>query len=574
MSEPFYRIGLWRRMPTGSTWGRYDELRPDGPIQEPRLAPRWNRPGIWSGLWSLAVGAEQVVLPPPRTELLTIDFRGTRETLRIRQYDPASDDHGLPALALAGTTGIGILGDALGWPTPGESIDNQRSVRWYAEGPAEDVLTDFIRSNLNRLARSKRIYDITVAPSQGRGPVITVNSEFTNVLEIVSEKTTLAGLRLRVGLVNSPTSHSRATLSVWFEVPVDRSTSLVLSMATNSLASWKGTSAAPAATRAIVQAPKDKQGRQIASVSLANNTLTTAGDRRTSNREVASVNVAANAITTKSAHEMPTGSVIQITQGTPPAPLVADTNYYAIRVDSNTLKVAASRPAADNGNAIAITNNGAGQVVVTRVRTRPVPHKLRTGDIISFSGGTPPEPLETDVDYHAVKVDDNTFAVAMTRSDAAQGQIVDLTNQGEGDVTVTESTRSYRQVIAEAPEAEWGWVQEVLVEGSGEDKPRALDEQGNQTLLDGGSQTGFSIGTTDAPGMGYADPAQLGDILGLELPHESRTERLSEAQMVFTDTEGPVVQMVLGDPDVITRDRRQVAEIRRVRRKANKARED
>lgn len=556
-------VALWAKRTVG--WGKVAQVDLND-IPRIEVAPRFNRPGAWS----MQIPWAQQSIPMSKKHLVTIDFRGTRETCVVENFGALSDEDGAPLLEVSGLTGLTFVSDALGWPSPGRAIDDQVSVRWYQEGVAETVLRDFVVSNLvDRLG-----YEIAAPSSQGRGTVVTVNSEFTNVLEILSDKATLAGIGVRLGLENT-TSATRAALTLRFYEPVDRTQRAHLSSKVGNLVSWKQSDTVPTATRAIIQAAREKQGRQLGPANLANNTLTTLNDRRTSNREVRSVSVANNTITTKSAHEMPTGALIQITQGTAPAPLERDTDYYAIKVDSDTLKVARTREAADAGNAVAITSEGSGQLVVTRVRTRPIKHKLRTGDIISFSGGTPPEPLEPDLDYHAIRVDDNTFAVAMTRSDAAKDIRIDLTNRGEGDVSVTESTRFYRSVTRTKSEDEWGRKREVLVVGNGEDRPTALDEQGRDALRDGASQSAFELETTEVPGMRYGDPIQLGDTVTIALPTgETRTDVIGGVSLSITESDGLVVQMIPGDPDATNPQLQQAADIRRIRRKASRARED
>jgi hypothetical protein len=359
-------------------------------------------------------------------------------------------------------------------------------------------------------------------------------------------------------------------------MPTDRSADHELSRDAQSLLSYSRKWARATATRAIIQGAKEHQTRQVASANLNQNSITTAGERQTKNREVASVNVANNSITTKSSHEMPTGSRIEITSGTPPAPLSRGTTYYSIKVDSNTLKVAATKAQANNGNAIGLTSDGGGQITVTRIITKPLKHRLRTGDIITFSGGTPPEPLVEGDSYHAVRVDDDTFQVALTRQDAARGMIVSLTSQPEGDVSVAEATRRHAHYVEATTEATdpFGRVKEILVAGN-LDAEESLRQQGKEAVREGKAQSAIEVETTEVPGSRYADPFQLGDIVTYVAPSgKRRTDTVGAIQAGFTSADGFTVRMILGEPDATSPERQQAADYRRIKRKTRRARED
>lgn len=70
-------------------------------------------------------------------------------------------------------------------------------------------------------------------------------------------------------------------------------------------------------------------------------------------------------IWTATAHGMSTGNVVHVTAGTTePAPLVADTDYYVIKVDANTFKLAASLALANAGTAITLTSGGTGTLTI------------------------------------------------------------------------------------------------------------------------------------------------------------------------------------------------------------------
>lgn len=79
------------------------------------------------------------------------------------------------------------------------------------------------------------------------------------------------------------------------------------------------------------------------------------------------VDVSLNTIT-KASHGLSTGHVVQLTisgGGTLPDPFLAVTDYYVIRVDASTIKLATSRANADAGTAINIADQGTADKTVT-----------------------------------------------------------------------------------------------------------------------------------------------------------------------------------------------------------------
>jgi len=97
----------------------------------------------------------------------------------------------------------------------------------------------------------------------------------------------------------------------------------------------------------------------------------------------AAVNVANNTFTITS-HGLATGTVFQLsTSGGLPAPLVVLTNYYAIIVDANTIKVASSLVNAIAGTAIDITTQGTGTHTLTATALANASIKLQETDDMS-----------------------------------------------------------------------------------------------------------------------------------------------------------------------------------------------
>lgn len=63
---------------------------------------------------------------------------------------------------------------------------------------------------------------------------------------------------------------------------------------------------------------------------------------------------------TITAHGYATGLNLEVSGGTPPAPLAASTEYFVIKVDANTIKLATSLVNANAGTAINLTTTGTG----------------------------------------------------------------------------------------------------------------------------------------------------------------------------------------------------------------------
>jgi hypothetical protein len=154
-------------------------------------------------------------------------------------------------------------------------------------------------------------------------------------------------------------------------------------------------------------------------------------------------------------HHLQTGARVQVenlTGTTPPSPLAADTDYYAIVVNTTTLKLATSRANALAGTAIDLTTTGTGATSLqpfdsvftadSSTDTLTVAdHRLSTGARIWFaSTGTLPAPLldtppgddPAGVDYFAIRVDKDHIKVATTRANAKAGTAINLSTNGTG----------------------------------------------------------------------------------------------------------------------------------------------
>lgn len=71
-----------------------------------------------------------------------------------------------------------VLHDILAWPVPGASLTGQNVNYRTVTGPLEAVIKTVLSENATRLG-----YPLVVAPSQGRGPTVTVQWRFHSIFE-------------------------------------------------------------------------------------------------------------------------------------------------------------------------------------------------------------------------------------------------------------------------------------------------------------------------------------------------------------------------------------------------------
>ena len=105
-------------------------------------------------------------------------------------------------------------------------------------------------------------------------------------------------------------------------------------------------------------------------------------------------------------------------QGTVAPPLIDNTVYFVISVDSNTIKLASTSTNAAAGTAIDITGVGTGIHTLT-------------------SPGTAISPLTNGSKYYIIKVDDNSIKLASSLGNAQGGTAMNLGSQGTGSFTLT-----------------------------------------------------------------------------------------------------------------------------------------
>lgn len=128
-----------------------------------------------------------------------------------------------------------------------------------------------------------------------------------------------------------------------------------------------------------------------------------------------------------------------------PGPLVVRTSYYVIRLGADTFKLASSQANAYAGTALGINDAGVGVVTVTRVSWEAnfvaasddvltvAGHRLSTGSRVRVSTtGVLPAGLVAGTDYFAIRLDDDTFKLAVSYSAAYSATAIDIGDAGTG----------------------------------------------------------------------------------------------------------------------------------------------
>ena len=142
-----------------------------------------------------------------------------------------------------------------------------------------------------------------------------------------------------------------------------------------------------------------------------------------------------------------TGPVTLTTRGTLPTGLTLATNYWLIRVDADTLKLAVSEANAIAGAAVAFSDNGTGDQTVKfpasvtlkgfdhTTDTVTVPSHARdtgTGPVTLTTTGTLPTGLTLATNYWLIRVDADTLKLAVSEANANAGTAVAFADNGTG----------------------------------------------------------------------------------------------------------------------------------------------
>lgn len=254
-------VGVWEH-DTDDQWQWVAEV---ATWEKVEVTDRFNAVGTLT--LDLPVNTQTTAIVKDRA--ITVDFRGKRLTYLVADFGAKSDEQGRPVLSVLGADASCLLGDMLAFPDPSDTITNtptrQGVSRYRATGALEVILSDLIAANVAR-----RGDPYTVATPLARGGSAELSERFSNIGMVVAEKATVAGLGVRLGLVDS--TSTRATMVAEFYSPTDRSQWVQLSHNAGTLRTWEQHDTIPTATRAIVGGDGEAKARwfmQVTSTSSA-----------------------------------------------------------------------------------------------------------------------------------------------------------------------------------------------------------------------------------------------------------------------------------------------------------------
>ncbi len=155
-------------------------------------------------------------------------------------------------------------------------------------------------------------------------------------------------------------------------------------------------------------------------------------------------------------HGMITGVPVRLTtSGALPSPLALSTDYWAIRIDDNNLKLASTDALAVAGTPITLTGIGSGTQTITPSgqtaaahlsgaindaanTLTSTAHLLTTGMPVQLTTSSSlPTPLALATDYWLIASDADTLKIASSLTNANAGTAIDITYNGVGNQTVT-----------------------------------------------------------------------------------------------------------------------------------------
>ena len=117
--------------------------------------------------------------------------------------------------------------------------------------------------------------------------------------------------------------------------------------------------------------------------------------------------------------------------------LVDGDTYYVIRIDDDNFQLAQTELDANNSNEIHLLDSGDGpqNFINDSDLITSAGHGLSTGDLVIYElsdGGTPIGTIVPGEGYYVIRIDADTFKLALTLADANNGIAIDLTTDGDG----------------------------------------------------------------------------------------------------------------------------------------------
>ncbi len=126
-------------------------------------------------------------------------------------------------------------------------------------------------------------------------------------------------------------------------------------------------------------------------------------------------------------HVFENGDAIVLTSDDPPLGLRSGQTYFVSNRASDSFALATSRTNALAGQIIELGSTGSGEHVIQRAaRIVSKQHGYASGDAIRLGSGDAPEPLASDTTYFVTNVLADSFSLAASVADAADGVAIDL----------------------------------------------------------------------------------------------------------------------------------------------------
>jgi hypothetical protein len=250
----FPTISIWER--EGTEWARVGDI---AAYEDLVYVPTFRDVGSWSMTREFDDAADLLI----KNRLITVDWRGSRSTWKLRVLNPHTDDDtGEPVFTASAVGAYDLFSHYLAWPNPlveplnSSAAANNQPVWDPAglapyDGPAETVIRELVRQNI----QVRRGVDITLPTSQGRGTRVQARPAYENLGELVTKLATDGGIGVDVGLVNTSGSGTRARLTLLIWAPEDKTKDVRLTPAAGSVTSWEQADTAPTATQAMVAGP-------------------------------------------------------------------------------------------------------------------------------------------------------------------------------------------------------------------------------------------------------------------------------------------------------------------------------
>lgn len=162
------------------------------------------------------------------------------------EMDTTADDPS-PVTTFSGASDDMHLWDRLAYPDPTNAdVSTQQADHHNLTGPAQDVIYEAVKANMGSTAPlSRRLNRLTIGTPQGAGNETTRAARFDVLGDLVAEIANPNNLVLSLKQTPSGYLHFSCTPST------DRTATVRLDMATNTLSSYKMIAAAPTATHII-----------------------------------------------------------------------------------------------------------------------------------------------------------------------------------------------------------------------------------------------------------------------------------------------------------------------------------